>query len=245
MRDAVHNSLFFTICFGIGIVVEVAILATLILRRSWGTWRSIGMYCVCDLGFDIALVCNHSKYSRYFYLYWGALAVNALIRLWILYDVLDSFPGVKFIRSELRWLVAVIGTVMAVGSYYVAFHDTRIFSKELQIAALNLDKCVSVLWGAFYLAALVGIVIFHLGWSRRGAYIANGLLLSTAANVVVATLFSGNSRAVLLGRFLLSVVSIASLATWLFALSQPEEVYSTPPELASAINRGRNQLKTT
>jgi hypothetical protein len=233
------------VCFGLGIVIEVAILATLVLRRSWSIWRSIAMYCICDLGFDIALVSNHSHYGRYFYLYWAAMAANALLRLWILYDVLDSFPGVAFIRSELRWLVAVIGTVMAAGSYYVAFHDTRIFSKELQIAALNLDKCVSVLWGAFYLAALVGIIIFHLGWSRRGAYVANGLLLSTAANVIVPSLLAGNSRAALTGRVLLSIISLASLAIWLFALSQPEEVYSTPPELGSAIGRGRNQLKTT
>jgi len=241
----VHNSLFFTVCLWIGTVVEVSILATLVLRRSWGIWRSIGMYCICDLAFDIAIAFNHSIYKRYFFLYWGALAVNAIMRLWILYDVLDSFPGVAFIRSELRWLVGVIGTVIAAGSYYVAFHDTRIFAKELQIAALNLDKCVSVLWGAFYLAALVGIVVFHLGWSRRGAYIANGLLLATAANVVVATLFSGNSHSVLAGRFLLSVVSIVSLGTWLFALSQPEEVYSAPPEFPTAIGRGRNQLKPT
>ena len=240
-----HNSLFFTVCFALGIVIEVAILVALILRRSVSTWRSIAVYCICDLAFDIALVMNHSAYGHYFYLYWASMAANALLRLWILYDVLDSFPGVAFIRGELRWLVAVIGTVMAAGSYYVGFHDTRIFSKELQIAAFNLDKCVSVLWGAFYLAALVGIVIFHLGWSRRGAYIANGLLLSTAANVIVATLFAGSSRALLIGRVLLSVASLAALAVWLFALSQPEEVYSAPPEFAAAIARGRNQFETT
>lgn len=240
-----HNSLFFHLCVLIGTVIEVAILATLVLRRSLGMWRSIAMYCICDIGFDIAIAYNRSIYQRFFYLYWGTLAVNAIMRLWILYDVLDSFPGVEFIRSELRWLVTVIGTVMAAGSYYVAFHHTRIFSKELQIAALNLDKCVSILWGAFFLAALVGIVVFHLGWSRRGAYIANGLTLSTATNVVVATLFSGNSQAIFIGRVLLSVVSIASLAIWLFALSQPEEVYSAPPEFPSALGRGRNQLKTT
>lgn len=225
---AVHSNLFFTLAVWIGAAIQACICAAILARKLHRQWPSILTYCVLAVGFDIAIALNHGSYRRYFYLYWAWCYVAALIRLWVLADVMSSFPGADFIGPKIRYCIAAFAAAVAIGAVLITVRDSANYASAIVRTSYILDRCVALAWGMFLVTVLGVIGLIGLGWHRTGALVANALIVKTAGSVIFSYLlsFSGtNGRAC--GAYSLSLLSIASLLIWLWALgTHREELYT-------------------
>lgn len=224
-----RNTPLFNFLMWFGAFVQFATCAVILFRKLYRQWASILVYCVLAISFDVAIAINRPIYKRYFYLYFGWSFLSALLRLWVLADVVGSFPGTGFIGRKIRWGIAAFAICIALGAVYLTAQDGANHISPIVRSTFIVDRCVAIAWGAFLAVVLLCIRLMGLGWQRTGALIASALIVKIVAGLVFSYLLSfAPPSGRLIGNYLLSVLSIASLLLWLWALStHREEFYNT------------------
>jgi hypothetical protein len=202
----------------------VAIIALLWMRLAF-KWPFLLAALVSELMVDAILAWflhRKAPYATYFYVYWlGLIALQALIRLGIITDIVRSFPAIGILPETAYWFVGIAGATMAVASALYCFfgspHSATALSMHIKDSAVLFARCVSVAWLTFFVVMLASIKLVNLGWSPIGAGICNGV----TARVCYATLYgelmmSKSPRVRLLGNEFESLCTIAVLLFWAY-----------------------------
>lgn len=237
------------ICLG---VLEAAAIAVALLSvaRSGLARRfpSLAFALAVELASDVALdVMLHrpNLYTDYFWIYWASVFLLSAIRLWIIVDVVRSFPGIGFLPRSVYLFVGTSGLAMAAASVAYSLHGsglcpqmTNLLSSKASLycfiacmrndaapVVILIDRCVCVAWMAFYFSLLLSIKILRLGWSSAGAHVANGITARICACLVVSWLLSSPSAHIrLLANIFDSLCSIAVFLFWFYQFSRPLQI---------------------
>lgn len=231
--------------------VEVSALAVAVfvmMRRPQliAKWPSLFTSLATEFVADMLLLTwlsDRSHYKQYFYVYWGSVGLRALLRLWIIADIVQSFPGLDFLPRRLYLFVGTLGATMAAASGWCCFHDPGKFSAHIKDWAVMLNQCVNMGWAAFAIAVLASIKLLNIGWDKRGMGIATGVFLRVCGNLITGELyattnhfsfqihghlFEMSAKSIrLLGNGLDSVFSIALFLFWSFMLLQPLDAHAS------------------
>lgn len=231
---------YFTLLTSAGVLIELVLAAVILWKRQERDWPSILALCVTDLLADAVLShVDHGSFT-YFYAYYASYFVGALLRLWVLHDVLRSFAGPSFTQQFLHWVTAAGGAVMAAGCWCMAAVLSGELPTRLRMAAVYFDRCVSVAWAGFIIAGFLAIAGSRLAWSRSGALIAFGLSLRIASGMAVAgLLLSSSPNHMMLVAYVRASTAVLVLVVWLTAIMQRPKIYTAQRDSASPLDGRR------
>jgi len=212
---------------------KVWLIVILLRKRRFVHWPSLLVYTVGGVVSDIAGWATFSHYAEYFYLFWSWTLLAAVLRIWILVDVVRSFPGAGFLGLSVPAMFGSFAASLAAGAAYASYQVTTIFAEDPSMwivhSALLADRAVAIAWGTFLTATLVSVWVLRLGWSRAGAYVCNGLAISVFGKMIYSFLISLTQRpGRVAGDVIGGLCTIAGTAVWCFAMSSPEEVVELP-----------------
>lgn len=200
----------------------ICVCGALIWKRQVGRWPSLFAAIILEFTTNVALLAFihlHTPYRTYFYAYWVSQGVQELLRLWIIADIMRSFPGVEILPAKLYLFIGVAGATMAFASGYYCWHLHYPLTRTIQETAFLLDRCVAIAWVTFSIVFLSAIKILHLGWSPIGARIANGVFLRLAAGLIIAEGINQHVKQIrLLANGLDSVFTIAVFFFWVYTI---------------------------
>jgi hypothetical protein len=164
-----------------------ALLASVMLwRRSYQRWPFPFALAIFELSLAVALfqLLDPRHYAEFFYVYWMAEVVRALIGLGILFDIVRSIPGIRYTPTSVGAGFISAASAMAAGSAWLAFHGgTPTF--HVTMLVLSLDRSIAVTWGAFAVVMFWSIRFCGLGWTVTSLRLGSAFL--------VMTLISGTS----------------------------------------------------
>lgn len=209
---------FFSATLTLGVLLDCTALLFLISSRQLRKWPSIGGYLVASLFADAVMHTGHPTYAVRFYTYWTWYSVAALLRFWILSDILRSFPGAEFIRPHLRYMSVLTGMTAAAVALWWSIHDPRPHVSPFMAFSLAFDTAVLIAWGAFVAGALACVYATNIVWDRQAVGIARGVAVKSTLGVLGASLLNGSHGTRLFGQELLAVASLFNLAFWAVAL---------------------------
>ena len=176
----------------IEIVVCLAALCAIVLKKQWADYWSLGSLLAVRLVSDIVLkgillfagkgIERHTAYYLYFYVYWISFALESVLALIVVYSIfrlamaplkgLQTLGGLVF-----RW-AAGISVAVALGS---AFQPNMTGAKYLVAAISQLQRTQSILTLCLLLFVCFAIRPMGLSYSSRifGVSLGLGLLATT------------------------------------------------------------------
>lgn len=222
-----HSYPYFSLLTTTGFVLELLLAAVIVWKRQERAWPSVLALCLSDLVAGLVLTNVHHKSFAYFYVYYASYFLDTLLRLWVLHDVLRSFTGPSFTQQFLHWVTAAGGAVMAAGCWCMAAVLSGELPNRLRMAAIYFDRCVSVAWAGFIIAAFLAIAGSRLAWSRAGALIALGLSIRIASGMAVAGLLLNNAEGHRqMVAYTRASTALLVLLIWLIAVIQRPRMYT-------------------
>lgn len=223
-----HSYPYFSWLSTAGFVLELILAAVILWKRQERNWPSLLALAFTDLAAGIVLSRFHHRSPTYFYTYYASYFVDTLLRLWVLHDVLRSFPGPAFTQQFLHWVTAAGGAVMAAGCWCMAAIISGELPNVVRLAVTYFDRCVSVAWAGFIIAAFLAIAGSRLAWSRTGAVIAFGLSLRIASGMAVAGLMiQPTKQHMLTAAYLRAATAVFVLIVWTLAILWRPRVYTS------------------
>lgn len=189
----------------------------LVWRRHIKRWPFLFTALTAELLADVAgmLLIGHGTYHAYFYTYWTAQGVQSLLRLFVIGDIIRSFPGIDILTPKIYIFVGTAGATMAIASAAYCFHASSSTAHSMLASALLMNRCSNIAWVSFIIAALGSIKLLNLGWDPFGARVANAYFLRVCAGMVVGELIAQRSiKMRLFANGLDSFVSIAAFSFW-------------------------------
>jgi hypothetical protein len=188
-------------------------------RGTRRLWASIFTYCALSLVFDVAILIAHAhSLKTWRNTYWTWQIIAAILRLWVLGDVLANFPGSEVIGDRTRWFCGTVAVVFAGFAATLALHDPRGLQAIIKPTAIVMDHTVSWAWGAFLVIVLFHIWGLRLGWDCAGGRIITGLAIKVGASVLVSDLLYFKLHLVL-ANLLEAFSALLCLWFWLIAVS--------------------------
>lgn len=217
----------------LGFIEPIALFGTvgmLLWRRLAASWPSLAIALSVELLTDVTLVYlwhTPGHYKAYFYTYWISTAFQSAIRMWIMADIVRSFPGAGYLSGRVYLFVGATCTVMGLCSGWLCYDSTAHKGLDVISTVILLDRCVNTAWVAFIAVLLGGVKLFAFGWSPLGARVANGVFFRICAAAVTVEMMNSHFAWVRgVGNVLSSCSSIAAFAFWAFHLFHyvPESV---------------------
>lgn len=222
-----HSNWWFSLLTCAELMALAAVVFLMVWKRQLAKWPSLFTALSIELLTDLccmALMSRPGHYRAYFYTYWPSIALQAVIRLWVIGDVIRAFPGIDILSSRVYLFVGVAGATMASCAAYFCYHTSGAPAHGLQNMALLLNRCVNIAWATFLVAVLGSIKLFNLGWDRYAATISNGFFMRICAGLIVGELMSINSITMrIFANSLDSACSIAVFSFWICAISREQD----------------------
>ncbi len=205
------------------VVALVAALTILFPRRLAPLWPSLtaalGAEVLVDVSLYVLLHVPH-QYATYFYLFWIASGLQAILRLWITADIVRAIPGIGFFPRTAYLFVGVLGFVMAVAAAAYTWKDPVSIKEHLVFSILLFNRAVNIAWVAFFLTMLALLKLLRIGWNPLGACVTTGVVLRICASAVAAELYTRPSHAIrLFANTVESIATILILSFWAYAFS--------------------------
>jgi len=206
----------------------LALLVTLLRFRRWGTWPSLIAICANQLAADAVLPPLLPHRSAYFFAFYTWSWLTALLRLWLMADVVRTFRSARFIGISVPLFFISAGSVLAATAAWVSWHAGSNFTAHRGplplVGAVLLDRAVNVAWAAFLVSALVGLRVFRITWGRAAALACNGLLVTSGGAMVCRYAFTVlPPRWRQLGDAGQSIIAIAGAVVWCKCAATPLE----------------------
>jgi hypothetical protein len=215
----VYNNFLLTFDWYAGGAIELLICILLVRKHLSGQWPSLLTYCAASLFLDLILFIERANYSSYAHIVWFWIGMAALLRLWVLVDVVRSFRGAGFIGYRIRLAIFAVAFILAAGSWALASleHDPK--TRELFAAAVFIDRSVAFAWSAFLVTIVAAIRAYGLAWTRTAIRVTWGLGIKIGTATLTSVLVSVATRPVRHAALnASSVISVAAIAIWLNAM---------------------------
>lgn len=161
-------------------MAQAALAIVMLWRRSYRRWPFLFALSIFNLSITVTLfkLSGPNHYAAYFYVYWIADVVRALLGLGILFDIVRSIPGILYTPKNIGFGFVSAASVMAAGSAWLASHGgTPTF--HLTMLVLSLERCISVTWGTFAVAMFWSIRFCGLGWTPTPLRLGSAFLIMT------------------------------------------------------------------
>jgi hypothetical protein len=221
--DAVHSNWWLSILSLLEAAAPAVALAILLVRRLAPLWPSLTAALAFEVLVDVSLyVLLHvpHHYATYFYLFWIASGVQAILRLWITADIVRAIPGIGFFPRTAYLFVGVLGVVMAVAAAAYTWQDPVSIKEHVVFSILLLNRAVNIAWVAFFLTMLALLKLLRIGWNPLGACVTTGVVLRICASAVAAEMYTRPSHSIrLVANTLESIGTILVLGFWAYAFS--------------------------
>lgn len=163
----------------IAFVISCVFLFALVVRngsyRRWPFLFSLAAFEAVIRSYLLTLnTIDH--YTVYFYTYWAAEAVQGLLILGLIFDIIRRIPGIKYAPSHLAaGFVALAGAISG-GCAWLA-HSGGSHTFHITMMVLSMDRCIVVTWGAFALSLFWSIGFCGFGWTATLIRMASNLLI--------------------------------------------------------------------
>jgi hypothetical protein len=202
-----------------------AVVFIMIWRRQWSRWPSLLTVLSLELATDIAcmlLMHYQGHYMAYFRTYWISEAFQAVLRIWVIADIIRNFPAIEILPSTVYLFVGVASGTMAAASAVYCYHShPHVADGQIQNLAVMLDSCVSIAWSTFIAVVLMSIKVINLGWDPYQARMANGFFIRIIVGLVVAELLGVDSHTKrIFANVLAQIASIAVLLYWIDVITK-------------------------
>jgi hypothetical protein len=209
----------------------IAIALVLVARKPklWAQWPSCCLYVLVEFCRNIVLMVwlypsSHHRASSL--TYWISQGVLSLLRLWVIVDILKSFPGLDFIPRKLHLFVAVAGATIVLASVWYCHQAYITPMMQFKQTIVLINQAVSIGWAMFGIALLGSIKLFNLGWEPRGASVACCLFVRVCTDLLVARLYATHApNARISGMFIDTFCSIALYVSWSCLLVRPPKYH--------------------
>lgn len=205
----------------------IAIALVLVVRKPklWAQWPSCCFYVLVEFSRNIVLMVwlypsSHHRASTL--TYWISQGVLSLLRLWMIVDILRSFPGLDFLPRKLHLFVAVFGGTIVLASVWYCHQAYITPMTQFKQSIVLINQAVSIGWAMFGIALLGSIKLFNMGWEPRGASVACCLFVRVCTDLLVAKLYASQTRNVKVsGMFIDTFCSIVLYVSWSCLLVRP------------------------
>jgi hypothetical protein len=215
------------------IILCVVALYFLIFRGHWRLYWALGMLLLvrATTGLVLLLVSHssekaiekHLAYQIYFYVYWGALAVEILLTLLVLYSVfrvvLEPFRGLQRLGSRIFCGIAILCFALAVFTSFGPHLDGR----HLLVAAITQLQNTLALFTICLVLYVFGFTR-DVGLSYRGTVfgVTAGLGILAAMELVVTGWLAHSPQMFQQFNFVNAIVVAAVMGLWAAYLALPE-----------------------
>jgi hypothetical protein len=216
---SLYNSNFTHWIWYLAMACELVLACSLVYNKAYKRWPSLLAYVSSDLAASLVLGALRSHPPQYYYAYWSCFAVAAVLRFWLLADVLRSFPGADSVMPTQRKFLTIAGGVTLASCLgFWAFTNESI-AITMKHIALTIDGTGVLVWGTFLACAVVSIVLFRLRWSKIGSLVALGLVIRTGVWLVFADLRLGGPVSLSTALQLQFLAAISAFAIWMVAMN--------------------------
>ncbi|WP_103934379.1 hypothetical protein [Bryocella elongata] len=183
-----------------------------------------------------SLIAYHFRLNsvRYFYTYYTAEGLSALLRIWVMWDVLRSIPG-RGLRPRNAWIALLsMASVLVAGCIWMAVGEARTPVAFLNaVTRLNIACCY--IWMAFFTTCLWTVKREILSWSRDGMQIVQSLTAQASTAVLSSLLLTGTAASLVIGYLISSAMGVFVLIAWLHCFTRKPEIVSLPERIASSL----------
>jgi hypothetical protein len=168
-------------------VAHLAAAGLLLRRRALGRFPFLTSLLLFEIALTITLFLFRSPahYPQYFYIFWYASGVQAILRLGIVVDVVRSIPSIRYAPQRLMVLFSCVAVTVAAGSGYLASRGAP-DAPHITAVVLSLARCVSVVWMTFGLALFFSVRSLGVGWTTAGLRVASGYFAGTSLSMGAA-----------------------------------------------------------
>jgi hypothetical protein len=176
-------------------VLQTAIAATLILRRSHRTYPRFFNYMLFQVGSFLILfpAFKWGGYTQYFYAYWTYSAIELALGFMVIYeiflDVMRPYPTLQDLGAVLfQWSALVM---LLVGLVIAASSPTSSETPLIQ-AIVTVQRCVRVVQVGLVLFLLIFSRYLGVSWKYRSFGLALGFGGYAATELTMFALHSSN-----------------------------------------------------
>jgi len=218
----------------IELIICVAALCFLVVRKQWRDYWALGSFLAVRLASSICLwsllheankgLPRHTAYYAYFYVYWGAFAIESILAIAIVFSIfrltMKPLKGLQILGMLMFCAAAVTSVAVALGS---AFLPNMAAIRYLVAAISQLQRNESLLTLCMLLFVCVAIRPMGLSYRSRVFGVSLGLGLLAMNDLVQSALFASNPRMNMSLSLVNSIVFCAVLAIWAayFARREP------------------------
>jgi hypothetical protein len=215
------------------IVLCVAAFCFIVLRKQWRDYWALGSFLAVRAASKLALatilhnmdhLSKATAYHRYFWIYWSAFAVQAILAIIILYGLFRNtttpLKGLQRFGSSIFRGVASICVVLALGS---AFAPHMNGPKYFVTAISQLQRAQSILTICLVLFVFSALRSMGLSYKSKVFGVSLGLGLMAVDDLVQSMWLAFNPRMYGTFNFVNGFVICAVLAIWAgyFATREP------------------------
>jgi hypothetical protein len=221
--DAVESNWWFSALTLLEVLAPIVALTVLLRRKLAPLWPSLTAALAVEVLVDISLYVLFRiphLYGAYFYLFWIASGVQAILRLWITADIVRAIPGIGFFPRTAYLFVGVLGVVMGIGAAVYTWQDPVSLKDHIVFSVLLFNRAVNIAWVAFFLTMLAMLKLLRIGWNPLGACVTTGVVLRICGSALAAELYTRPSQSIrLFANGMDSIATIAVLSFWAYAFS--------------------------
>lgn len=216
--------LFDTVMQIVGGALLVWLAAVIVRRRLYREYPFFFAYVAFSLLTQVALLCVSRDKLAYFFVYWVAAAVSAVLALLALHE---AFHDVFYGFYSFWWFRLIFPGVVAVIAFFSMRHailNPPAHATKIIAVILSFGSAVSYVQAGLFVMFLLLVVALHVRWRRYPFDIALGFALSTVGEWTAYALRSefGN-KFPLLPRYAPPVAYIFATLVWLWSFSRPVE----------------------
>ena len=194
------------------LAIGEAIMVKLLWKRA-RRWPFLLSLNASDCVTGPALLLLAPDYHVYFYVYWSASCLRAILLFGVIADVIRSIPGVKHTPRHI--LLMFFGLTTAV-TFGVVFLTSRHLSGSFEMVGvvLFINSCATTALMTFCLAALGSLSFVGFAWPQRSLYVMSGFLVATLGSSCEAWAISHSPRHASVFGFTNSLLYLFILFSW-------------------------------
>ena len=207
-------------------VMQSLLAAVLLLRRvfrKFPFFLAYTFFAVCAEVCKLALLLRHSNGVKYFYLYWCAEAIYALLGFLAIYEVFRHvFQNFNSLRW-FRWLLPGVGVMMVAVSTLMAVVHVAVDTEPLLVVIFSLQIAVRCLQLGVFFLIFVLARFFDLDYRQYDFGIAAGFGIA-AAGILLGTLVRTGLglKFIIFFQYIPTVAYCVAVTVWLASFVRPE-----------------------
>lgn len=202
----------------------VWLAAVVVRRRLYREYPLFFGYVAFSLLTAVALLCVSSDKQTYFFVYWVAAAVSAVLVLLALHE---AFHDVFYGFYSFWWFRLIFPGVVSIVSFFSIRHamlKPPSGAPRITTVILSLGIAVSYVQAGLFMVFLLLVIALHVRWRRYPFDIALGFALSTVGDWLAYALRSEFvNRYSYVIRYAPPVAYICGTLVWLWSFSRPLE----------------------